>query len=258
MTDSKPKGTPVELNHALNKEEVLSQQVIECADYAAALGSLLYCCIATRPDISYALSVLSKHTKAPREAHWLAIKRVFRYLKGTADHGLLFKHGPPELVCYSDADWGGDQENRRSTSGMATLFASSLICFKAQQQPVVALSTTEAEYIAASIAVKDLIWTRRFLGELKVNLKPEPMLLCDNQSAIRLIRNPEFHQRSKHIDIRYHFIRNSFESGLFELEYIQTDQQLADLFTKSLASDRHHALKEAIGCVSMETIRSDE
>lgn len=258
MSDSKPKATPLDLNHPLNKEEVLREPIIEGNEYAAAIGSLMYCCVATRPDLSYALSVLSKHTKAPREAHWQGVKRVFRYLRGTMDHGLIYKHATPDVLCFSDADWAGDQANRRSTSGMATLYSSGLVCYKAQQQSVVALSTTESEYISASISVKDLIWIRRFLRELRAPMMWRPLLLCDNQSAIRLIRNPEFHQRSKHIDIRYHFIRDSFESGEFDLEYLQTDQQLADLFTKSLASDRHHLLKEAIGCVSIKEIESDE
>lgn len=208
MSDCKGAASPMAANHALNRPEVLDQPPLDIPEYAAAVGSLLWCAISTRPDIAYALSVLSKHTRSPREAHWKAVKRVFRYLKATRDHGLIYaKMDEPELLCYSDADWAGDQESRLSTSGMVTLFSSGPVSFKAQQQPVVALSTTEAEYISASLAVKDLIWIQRFMVELGVSLESKPRLLCDNQSAIKLIKNPEFHQRSKHIDIRYHFIR---------------------------------------------------
>ena len=158
MQDCNSSKTPVVFNHPLNKPEILEQPVIECDNYAAAIGSLLYCAMSTRPDICYALSVLSKHTKAPRKAHWEAVKRVFRYLKGTMDHGLHYmKVSKPQILCYSDADWGGDHENRKSTSGMITSYSSEPISFKAQQQSTVALSTTEAEYISACVAVKDLI-----------------------------------------------------------------------------------------------------
>ena len=177
---------------------------------------------------------------------------MLRYLKSTANHGLYYtKLASPEILCYSDADWGGDHENRKSTSGVVTLYSSGPITFKSQQQPVVALSTTEAEYISASFALKDLIWIQRFLIELGIDGLSKLRLLCDNQSAIKLIKNPEFHQRSKHIDIRFHFIRDSYESNVFEPEYVSTDEQLADLFTKSLSAEKHKKLRNAISCVTI-------
>lgn len=250
MVDCKGKPTPLEAGHSLNRPETLEEPVAEGVPYAELVGSLLYCSIATRPDISYPLSVLSKYTSQPREAHWQALKRVVRYLSATRDFGLSYKRvANPKLLCYTDADYAGDHQNRRSTSGMITFLASGPISYKAQQQSTVALSSTEAEYIASAIATKELVWLQRFLGELNVELRNAPELLCDNQSALRLIKNPEFHQRSKHIDVAYHFVRDKYEEGLFVLKYVSSEDQKADIFTKAFTTSRFQDLRDAIGCI---------
>lgn len=252
MADAKGVKTPLEVSHELNKAEKLAEEVVSNVPYAEAIGSLLYCAMATRPDIAYPLSVLSKYTSQPRAAHWQAVKRVLRYLKETSNFGIVFQRvKEPALVCFSDADWAGDHQNRRSTSGLVSFLNTGPISFRAQQQPVVALSTTEAEYIAATLAVKDLIWIKRFIDELKLPVKTKGRLLCDNQSALKLMKNPEFHQRSKHIDIRFHFIREKYEQGIFELDYICTEKQKADVFTKALSVDKFRTLRNSIGCISL-------
>lgn len=253
MADCKGKPTPLEAGHALNKPETLKDSIIEGIPYAELVGSLLYCSIATRPDISYPLSVLSKYTSQPREIHWQALKRVVRYLSETRTFGLSFQQvEDPKLLCYTDADYAGDHQNRRSTSGMVTFLASGPIGYKAQQQSTVALSTTEAEYIASAIAAKELVWLQRFLEELNVELRHSPELLCDNQSALRLIKNPEFHQRSKHIDVAYHYVRDKYEEGLFVLNYVSSEEQKADIFTKAFTTSRFRDLRDAISCVKVE------
>lgn len=253
MTDCKSKPTPIVAGHAYNRPETLKESVVQGVPYAELLGSLLYCSVATRPDISYTLSVLSKYMSEPREAHWEGLKRTLRYLSGTQTFGLRFaRRENPAVECFTDADYAGDHQNRRSTSGMIAFLASGPISYRAQQQSTTAMSTTEAEYIASVLSAKELVWLRAFLKELKVDLKREPEMLCDNQSSIRLIKNPEFHQRTKHIDIAYHFVREKYEEGLFALRYVSTEDQKADIFTKALATNRFQELRDAIGCVRSE------
>lgn len=249
MSEAKGATTPLQVGHELNQQNTLDTPIMADVPYAEAIGSLMYCAYATRPDITQVLSILSKYNSCPREAHWQAVKRVLRYLRATTDYGLSYSMiDEPEILCYTDSDWAGDQKNRRSTSGMVTFIAGGPISYKSQQQPVVALSSTEAEYIAASIATKELVWLKRFLEELQTSINTRGKLLCDNQSALKLMKNPEFHQRSKHIDIRFHFVREKFMEGLFEPIYVPTDLQKADIFTKALSIDKFERLRDSIGC----------
>lgn len=253
MTQCKPAKTPIETGHTLNKIETMDKEILKTVPYAEAVGSLMYCALRTRPDIAYTLSLLSKYTSAPRNDHWEGVKRVLRYLSATKNYGLLYKRcNDCSIVCYTDADWAADHKTRRSISGMVSFLNTGPISFKAQQQPSVALSTAESEYVAATDAVKELIWLKRFVDELCIPIEARPTLYCDNQSAIKLIRNPEFHQRTKHIDIRYHFIREKYFEGIFEPKYIETENQKADLMTKALAADKFARLRTLIGCVSIE------
>ena len=250
MTDSKAAATPLENNHNIHKPEVLAGELVD-APYQEAMGSILYCAMATRPDISYAMSVLGKYSSQPRKEHWTAIKRVLRYLNGTRGHGLLYrKVHRPGLVCYTDSDWAGDQQNRRPTSGMITFISNEPVSFKAQQQPIVAISTTEAEYVSSTLGVIDIIWLQGFIKELGVDINQVPQLLCDNQSALKLIKNPEFHPRTKHIDIQYHFARERYEMGDFTIEYVNSEEQKADIFTKALTGERFKKLRASISCVN--------
>lgn len=249
MNDCKPVKTPLETGHDLNQPLVLDGPIINDVPYAAAIGSLLYCAVATRPDLAYALSVLSKFTDSPRKEHWKAVKRVFRYLKGTSGVGLIYKAvKEPRLICYSDADWAGDHETRRSTTGLITSLATGPITFKSQKQKAVAISTTEAELMASTPAVVDMIWIDRFLKELGRDTGLKPKLLIDNQSAIKLIKNPEFHPRTKHIDIRYYFAREKYEEKLFDIEFVRSEDQRADVFTKPLTVAKFKEMCDSIFC----------
>lgn len=208
---------------ASQKLSELTSNEVASYKYREAVGRLMYLAIATRPDISFAVGNVSRYMEKPTAAHVNAVKRIFR---------------------YRDADYVGDIETRRSTSGHAFFWGKSIISWSSQRQKSVSTSTTESEYIAASEAIKELIWIQRFRKEL---LPYIATFYMDNQGAIRLIKNPEFHKRTKHIDVRYHFIREKYEQGCFVLKYIPTDEQLADIFTKALPKEKHQRLSKMIG-----------
>lgn len=208
--------------------------------YREAIGSLMYLAVATRPDISFAVGNVSRYMENPAVAHVNAVKRILKYIKGTLDMGIVYKSGVDMILLgYSDADYAGDVETRRSTSGFVFMFGNGIISWGSERQRAVALSTTESEYIAAAHAVKEMVWLYRLLSEIFIIDLDKPTFLMDNQSAIRLIKNPEFHKRTKHIDVRYHFIRDKYEEGIFNLEYVNTDEQLADVLTKALPKTKH-------------------
>lgn len=218
--------------------------------YREAVGSLMYLAIATRPDISFAVGVASRFLENPTETHVTAVKRILKYVKSTIDYGIKFdSHVSLDLDGFSDADYAGDKVTRRSTSGHVFLFGSGVISWCSERQKSVSLSTTESEYIAASGGVKELVWLQRLLREI-LGKDVGTDFNMDNQSAIRLIKNPEFHKRTKHIDVRYHFIREKFEEGFFNLHYVPSDEQLADIFTKALPKDRFQNLRDLLNIVS--------
>lgn len=150
------------------------------------------------------------------------------------------------LFGYSDADYGGDIDERRSTTGYVFVFGSSIISWSSERQKSVALSTTESEYVAAAQATKELVWIGLLLRNLLITYN-KPNLFVDNQSAIRLIKNPEFHKRTKHIDIKFHFVRQKFAEGLFNLNYFETNLQLADILTKALCKQKFEKMRDMIG-----------
>lgn len=222
----------------------VDQQKITNAPYREAIGSLLFVSNGTRPDIALAVNRLSRYMEAPHKLHWNAVKRVIKYLKGTMHLGLKFK--PNKNACinaFSDSDFAGDTLTRKSTTGFLVYLGNSVISWNSQKQSVVALSTTEAEYIAASETVREIVWVRRLISEISFSKELNATLYMDNQSAIKLIKNPVFHKGSKYIDIRYHYIRDKYEQQDFLLEYINTNDQVADLLTKPLPRNRfelHH------------------
>jgi len=251
MSECKAAPTPMQVGHNLNKEEVLSTAVITDVPYPQALGGLMYLLI-TRPDIAQTLGVLSKYSSCPRQAHWVAVKRLFRYLKGTANFGLFYpSNAKPVIECFSDADHAGDQENRKSVTG-TIVFLGGPISYKSQQQASVAISTCEAEFVAATNSVKDIIWLKRFADELGIKIEGIPQLYCDNQSSIKLIKNAEFHHRTKHIDTRHCFIRDQYNDKVFEVEYVASEDNKADIFTKALPAEQFAQLRSAINCIKVE------
>lgn len=235
----------------IGKEEVKdSPDVKGKVPYREAVGSLMYLTAATRPDIAFSVNKAARAMENPTEKDWSNVKRIFKYLKGTSSYCISYRNDGKPLKIYSDADFGGDTASRRSTTGVVVVLAGGAISWTSQLQRTVSLSTTEAELIAASEGAKELIWMKRLLTEL-LGLNQLPTLYVDNASAIKLAKNPEYHKRSKHIDIRYFYVREKYLNGELKLEHIDGQKQLADLFTKSLDKTRFDYLRSNIGVLEL-------
>jgi hypothetical protein len=214
--------------------------------YQSLVGRINYLATQTRCDISFTSSVLSRFLVNPAPAHVKAAKRVFQYLKGTVSYGITYggsQYSPEKLDIrvYSDSDYAGDRHTYRSTSGYVSFVAGGPASWQSKRQSVIAQSSTEAEYIAMSELAKESVWLRCLLRELEYRGKDlDPIALCgDNQGALSLAENPTFHRGSKHIAVRYHFIRQEVEEGRLQLAYIPTDRMPADGLTKALKSPAH-------------------
>ena len=212
--------------------------------YQSAVGGLLFIMLATRPDIAAAVGIVSQYMSNPTEQHWSAVKRIFRYLRGSATLGIQLGSSktPQKLQCYSDSDWARCLDTRRSTTGYLTLLGGP-ISWQSKKQPTVALSSTEAEYLALGEAVKEVFLMKSLLGELGEAQEGPVDVLEDNQGCIALAKNPVSHARSKHIDIRHHFIRDAVEEGVINLVYCRTDEMLADILTKPLPREQFIKLR---------------
>ena len=231
MFDCRPVATPVE---SAKKFQKLSEdeQPIDVSKYQAAIGSLNYAAIATRPDISAAVGMLSQFMQSPSEDHWIGVKRVLRYLKGTMNYGLKFVYSESfALSGYSDSDWAGCVVSCKSTSGQIFRLGGCTISWRSKKQPIVALSSTEAEYVALCEASQETAWLRRLLFDVGL-VQSEPTIIYeDNQGAMALARNPKDHPRTKHIDVRYHYIRECIERKRVSVVYLPTADMVADTLT---------------------------
>lgn len=240
MLDSRPVTSPLLTKHKLTEFE-LTEPDYECP-YREAIGSLLYLAANTRPDILHPVTLLAKYCNNPKLKHWIAIKRIMRYICGTTHYGIKFdKQEDLSVTVYTDADWASDSTNRKSITGTIILIAGGPVIFRSSQQSLIAQSTTEAEFIAAAESIRDLLWLESLMSELGI-VYNKPKLRCDSQTAIKLIMNPEFPRRTKHIDLKYHFIRDHYSKRAFDLEYIPTQNQLADFLTKVIARDQYKTL----------------
>ncbi|GJV63381.1 retrovirus-related pol polyprotein from transposon TNT 1-94 [Tanacetum coccineum] len=224
--------------------------------FRSMVGSLMYL-TASRPDLVFVVCMCARYQASPTKKHLEALKRVFRYLKGTINWGLWYpKDTAMALTAYADADHAGCQDTRRSTSGSAQFLRDKLVSWSSKKQKSTAISTTEAEYIAMSGCCAQILWMRSQLTDYGFAFNKIP-LYCDNRSAIALCCNNVQHSRSKHIDIRHHFIREQVEKGVVELYFVTTDYQLADIFTKALPRERFEFLLPRLGMKSMspETLK---
>lgn len=252
MFDCKPMDTPMATDSSLRKAEDGYQASAELRHhYQSAVGSLMYIMLGTRPDLAFAISVVSRYGSNPTEEHWKAVKRIFRYLKGTSNMRLTFQGPIQALTGYTDSDWAGDKDTRRSTSGYVFTLGSAPISWSSKRQPTVALSTCEAEYSGQTQAAKEAIWLKSLLSQLTGDdqyLK-SVVIYGDNQGAIALAKNPRFHARTKHIDIQTHYIRDSIATKQVALEYVPTENQIADGLTKPLPRDAFQAFRKAL-CIT--------
>lgn len=252
MSECNPSQVPMEPKIKLRKST--KDQKVDSTYFRSLVGSLRYL-VNTRPDLAFSVGIVSRFMEEPTVHHMNAIRQILRYLRGTINYGCHYRkgvEGEPRLLGYSDSDLAGDIEDRKSTSGTVFFLGSNLVTWASQKQKVVAISSCEAEYIAAATAACQAIWLSRLLAGLQEKEEQVVKLKVDNKSAISLCKNPVLHDRSKHIDIRYHFIRDCVETGKITVEHVSTGDQLADLLTKPLPRVKFIELRERIGIRSVK------
>jgi transposase InsO family protein len=263
MSDCKPAPTPLAVNVRLSKDDCPTVIPIQPVlvdgkhTYASVVGSIMYAMLGTRPDLAYTIGQLTRFNGNPGAQHVIALKRVLRYLRGSIDFKLVYgttssgssgsTTSKLDVFGYCDSDWGASIDDRRSVSGTLFMIAGGAVTWQAQRQKSVALSSVEAEYVAACQASKDAIWLRAFLTGLGLESKAPTIILCDSQGAIALAKNPEHHQRSKHIDMRYHFVREQVAAGAIVLVYTATSNMAADQLTKPLSRELHNRCMRSMG-----------
>ncbi|XP_019091092.1 PREDICTED: uncharacterized protein LOC109128703 [Camelina sativa] len=214
--------------------------------FISLAGKLQYLTI-TRPDIQFAVNFICQRMHSPTESDFGLLKRILRYLRGTSKMGLhLYKNSPLHLVSYSDSDYAGCKDTRRSTFGFCVLLDTNIVSWSAKRQPTVSRSSTEAEYHALASTASELTWTASVLRDLSISQSYAALLHYDNLSAVHLSANPVLHNRSKHFDIDYHYVREQVALGLLEVQHIPAELQLADIFTKSLPRPSFQRLRHKL------------
>jgi hypothetical protein len=245
MIDSRPMSMLLVMNW--RKIDASDSKTIDPIVYRQLIGSLMYL-VNTQPNIIFAVNSLSQFMVDPRRVHWIALKHVLRYLRGTVEYGLLYdSNGAVRLESFTDVDWAGCVEDRKRTSGCCFSIGSGIISWFSRKQRSVTLSSAEAEYMAASLAACDALWLRKLLLGLFRQELEAIVIHCDNQSCIKLYENSVFHDHSKHTDIRYHFIKDCVQRGALRLDYIHTDEQMADIFTKALSKQKFEKFRDQMG-----------
>ena len=224
------------------------EEVFDTTMYQAAIGSLNYAAIATRPDLSTAVGKLSQFMQNPSNEHWAGIKRVLRYIKGTLDYGLNYSYSESFHLCgYSDADWAGCIDSRKSTSGFVFQIGNSTVSWSSKKQSIVALSSTEAEYVSLCSAAQETVWFRHLLKDIGLLQATSTLIYEDNQGAMCLAKNPKDHSRTKHIDIKYHYTRELVANKILQIQYVPTGEMIADTLTKGLPKPKFQKFRLAMG-----------
>ncbi|PNF28358.1 hypothetical protein B7P43_G17909 [Cryptotermes secundus] len=247
-----PVSTPMEKGSSLRKVHQIQnseeQEMSVNFPYRQAVGALMYLMIGSRPDLAYSVGVLSRCLENPSNEDVIKLKRVLRYIKGTLSYGIVYNSNvnSNSLECYSDADLGGCEKTARSTSGAVVLFAGGTISWKSRRQCSVAISSTEAELVAASEATREVLWLSRLFKEI-TNVNEVPILQVDNDAAIRLAQDPILHGRTKHIERRHFFIHEKVEERKINVKYVPTQHQVADVMTKPLSKEQLKLFCERMG-----------
>ena len=247
MYDCNSAKYPMETKIQLDKD--VKGKAVNPTQYKSIVGGLRYL-VHTRPDIAYAVGIVNRYMERPTELNLRAVKRILRYIKGTMEFGLVYAKGTRNYLPsgYSDSDLAGNIEDRRSTGGMAFYLDESLITWVSQKQRCVALSSCEAEFMAATAAACQGVWLKNLLSRI-TDMKQGPVVIyVDNRSAINLAKNPVFNGRSKHIDIRYHFIRECVERGEIKIKHVRIEEQRTDVLTKALSTVKFQKMRELL-CV---------
>jgi histone deacetylase 1/2 len=234
MLKCSPAPTPMTVSDKLSNSDGDLLSAEDATKYRSIVGGLQYL-LHTCPDISFAVNKVCQYLHAPRSPHWSAVKRILRYIHSTLSHGLHIQSSSSSLLsAFSDADWAGNSDDRRSTGGHAIFYGPNLIAWSARKQATVSRSSTESEYKALANATAELIWVQSLLQELGISQSRPPVLWCDNIGATYLSSNPVFHARTKHIEVDYHFVRERVSQKLLHIKFISSKDQLADIFTKPL------------------------
>lgn len=227
--------------------------------YRQAIGSLLYISSCTRPDITAATHILSRRCNNPRQKDWNAVKRVMRYLKTTVDLGLhIHSKEFPTLTVYSDADWGQDPQDRKSTSGSLFFLGENCISWSSRKQTCVSLSSAEAEYIALSQAMQELLWLLKLTADLDLHQNLPIKVFEDNQSTIKLAESEKYMSRTKHIDTKYHHIRDLKSKDVINLYYLPTEKMVADIMTKPLPKAKFDFCRHLMKLISTSVAKQGE
>ncbi|GAU30980.1 hypothetical protein TSUD_104940 [Trifolium subterraneum] len=254
MDQCNPALTPSEPRLQLSKES--EEKDVDSTEYRRLIGSLRYLCN-TRPAIAYSVGIVSRYMERPKTSHFSAAKRIFRYIKGTMDYRIVVRKPDKkslDLIGYTDSNWCGDKDDRKSTAGYVFLYGGAPISWCSRKEPVVALSTCEAEYIAASLSACQGVWLSNLIDEIS-NVKCDSVILkVNNMSAINLAKNPIAHGRSKHIELRFHYLREQVGNGKLKLEHCRTDLQVADVLTKAVTVETFVRLRNLMCVKSLENM----
>ena len=248
MADCRPKSTPCEVKlQAYENNDNEEDTEGDTRRYREIVGSLVYAMTCSRPDLSWIVTKLSSHLNNPTKADWMTVKHVLRYIKGTLNHKLVFRASKDGLkaIGFSDSDWASSKEDRKSTTGYCFLLNSEgpLISWKSKKQQTVALSSCEAEYMALTAATQEAIFISNLAEEFDIVADAPTPIFGDNQGSIALVKNPVSHEKSKHIDIKHHFVREKFNDGVIDVTYVPTKENVADLMTKAatkVSLDKFH------------------
>jgi hypothetical protein len=266
MTNCNPASTPLTVGIVLSKDDCpltlpTTPVTINGHTYASVVGAIMYAMLGTRPDLAYSIGCLSRFNSNPGATHVAALKHVLRYLAGTTDYQLVYgtppssvahhsdgsQAAPFDVFGYCDSDYAACVDERLSVAGWVFMAAGGATSWQSQKQKSVALSTVEAEYMAACAASKEGVWQRAILAQVGVSTGHPMLILTDNQGAMALAKNPSHHQRSKHIDVRYHYVRQQVTKCTIRLEYVATADQAADQLTKPLSKVQHDRCLAAMG-----------
>jgi len=226
---------------------------VDATLYCQLVGKILYL-THSRPDLSFVVGLVARFMKNPHESHWKAAKRILHYVRGTVQFGIHYSaETAPLLVGFTDSDWVGDPDDRKSTTGYVFTLGSGPITWAYKKHDAISLSSAEEEYRGAIEASKEALWLRQILSEFGFQEQHPTTLWCDNQSAIQLCKDPVQHQHSKHIELRMHFIRKLIHDHVLEVQYCSTDDQVADIFTKALTEVKFTKLRFMVGVQEVVT-----